>query len=142
MEYNVNLHIEVKKDGQWHHLSAPALYESSVDDNGRFVDLIAGIYNADRVVRPLRGLPKDRTFVTDFALKQAARDGDVHHMGYLTADELNAVQDALFAYYEDLKNRGRSDVPSSKYAFDLELAYFHTAIEGWDDMRLVFWFKD
>ena len=48
------MHIEVQKDGQWLHYSAPSILRDR-----DFFDLVAGIYcNLDPIVTP-RGLPAD-----------------------------------------------------------------------------------
>lgn len=142
MSTSIHMHLEVKKDDQWLHFAAPNMYYDGV-----FFDLIAGIHVETDQIVPLRGLPEavpgsEISEVTQFCYEQDQQNFRLHHIGWLGADELILLQKCLNDQYDKSKNDWRS--------YDLEEHYFHTFIngnavalhQGWDDIRLIFWFDN
>ena len=150
MGYDINMHIEVKKDDRWHHFAAPHLSKYELNDNGRFFDFVAGIRNEELMVTKPRGLPCDMSYVTDFCYQQDLASFKPTREGWLSKGELELIQTKLFDYFEGQKKWGAPGFEhKTKLDFDLDLTYFHTLIngnsvlshQGWDDVRLVFWFE-
>lgn len=139
MGAKIHMHLEVKKDGRWLHFAVPHMYRGC-----QFFNLLAGIYSGEPIV-PLRGLPSEvdgecMSEVTRFCYNQDRQGYRLHHEGYLLAEELVALQERLWDIFGD---KGKDE-------HDLEFGYFHTCIngntiaqhQGWDDVRLIFWFDN
>ena len=138
MGASIHMHIEVKSGDTWHHYAAPHMFKDGV-----FFDLIAGIYDKLQPVVPPRGLPENLSFVTQHDWDQDSKDfSRLHHAGWLSAKELVELQDRLNYIYAE------STRPALSY--DLETGLLHTYIngnalaihQGWDDLRLIFWFDN
>jgi len=138
----IHAHIEVKKDGKWFHYAAPVLqrdYElfaliARVRAEGWLADVqrIATGY----------GLPEDMSEVTRICHEQDSGYG-IHDEGYMTAADVKALQEALYARHPEVLRTGIDKL-------DLEYSVFKTYIngstlavhDGWDDLRVVFWFDN
>lgn len=138
MGANIHQHIEVKKDGKWYHYSAP-----HTERDYLYFGFLSGIRGMAEPVVPLRGLPSDITFVTKVDYEQTKGLGlTPTHEGWIGQSELEEVQ---FRLNRRFKNTGVNPLE-----YDLEEHYLSTYIngstvarhEGWDDVRLVFWFDD
>jgi len=133
MGATIHMHIEVQKDGQWLHYSAPSILRDR-----DFFDLVAGIYcNLDPIVTP-RGLPADISPLTSYCYALDEESYRLHHQGWLSSKELLALQCRLNEIYPEKFSLEK----------DLEESYFHCYIDGgaiathkgFDDARLIFWF--
>ena len=90
------MHIEVQKDGQWLHYSAPSILRDR-----DFFDLVAGIYcNLDPIVTP-RGLPADISPLTSYCYALDEESYRLHHQGWLSSKELLALQCRLNEIYPE-----------------------------------------
>ena len=137
MGASIHMHIEVKSGDTWHHYAAPNMFWNAV-----FFDLVAGIYDKLQPVAPLRGLPENLSFVTQHDWKQDSENFRPHHVGWLKAKELIELQGRLnYIYAESTKN---------PISYGLESGLLNTFIngnslashQGWDDLRLIFWFDN
>lgn len=136
MGAEIHMHIEVKKDGQWHHYSAPSILRDPL-----FFDLVAGISGNMLPIVPLKDLPGDMSGLTQECYVLDAKDHiRLHHQGWLSSEELHTLQKQLRILRPDAK----------ALETDLEETYFHCYIrgnaisshKGFDDSRLVFWFSN
>ena len=136
MGASIHMHIEVKKDGRWHHYSAPSILRDSL-----FFDLVAGLSGNLSPIVPLKGLPDDMSGLTMKCYVQDAKDHmRLHHHGWLSSEELQKLQKQLRIL--------RPNAPTLET--DLEESYFHCYIrgnavsshQGFDDSRLIFWFSN
>jgi len=142
----IHVHIEVKKDGVWHHFGAP-----TVNQNYELFAVIAGERLDDfrdserqkiRPVAKIHSLPEDISLVTCISYEQDKGLG-IHNIGVLTADDLIKLQDQLYELNPWVDRTACSKL-------DLEWSLFHTFIngniladhQGWDDLRIVFWFDN
>lgn len=142
MGANIHQHIEVKKNGQWHHLSQPHVFRDYT-----YFGLLAGIRGKMEPIIPPRGLPDDVTFVTTVDYEQTADrygEGKVVNASWFGPEELRELQSALTRIEKIRK------VSDPCVSMNLETDYLHAYIngnpvashQGWDDVRLVFWFDD
>ena len=136
MGASIHMHIEVKSGDTWYHYAAPSMFRDRA-----FFDLVGGIYNEEAAIVPPRGLPEDLSFVTKHDWNQDRMGYRLHHAGWLKAEELRMLQQKLDEKFLDSKK-------AMKY--DLESELLHTYIngnalashQGWDDLRLIFWFDN
>lgn len=143
MGCNIHAHIELKKDGRWHHFAAP-----NIKRNYKLFALM-GAERADALVgtgvQPVKhaiGIPGDATETTLICREQDASRG-VHNECVLYASEIETLQDRLYELYPDVKRTGIDEL-------DLEDSIFRTYVnggtiarhDGWDDARIVFWFDN
>lgn len=136
MGAGIHMHIEVKSNGIWYHYAAPSMFRNRV-----FFDLVGGIYNSEAAIVPPRGLPEDLSFVTKHDWDQDCESYRLHHVGWLKADELLALQAELERKFK---------VVEDELTYDLEEGFLHTYIngnalafhQGWDDLRFIFWFNN
>lgn len=141
MGANIHAHIEVSKNHQWAHFAAPA-----VARHYTLYNLIAGIRDnpADNNPPVCKhfGLPDDISPVTRICHEQDAGYG-LHHEGVLDADDIRELQDRLYDIHPETRRTGIDPL-------DLESSIFHTYIagnciashQGFDDVRIVFWFDN
>ena len=137
MGASIHMHIEVKAGDTWHHYAAPHMFR-----NRDFFDLVAGVYGRHQPIVPPRGLPENPTFVTRHDYEQDSKGCRLHHTGWLGADELEELQQRINEVFHV------SNVDSMEY--ELETGILHTFIngntlaqhQGWDDLRLIFWFDN
>lgn len=137
MGASIHMHIEVKSHGIWYHYAAPHMFRNFI-----FFDLLGGIYGKHQPVVPPRGLPHDRTFVTQHDWTQDGESSRLHHAGWLSANELPELQ----ARIKELCQGTGADPMS----YDLECGILNTFVngnslsqhQGWDDLRLIFWFDN
>ena len=135
MSTSIHMHIEVKKDGQWQHYSAPSMLRE-----GQFFDLLAGIYGIDTPVVPVKGLPNDMSGITQYCYEMDSESYCPHHQGWLSSAELRLLQQRL----RDL------NPAMDPFDVDLEGVFFHCYIngnavsshQGFEDSRLIFWFDN
>lgn len=138
----IHAHIEVKKDAQWFHYAAPAFRR----DYELFA-LIAGVRAEGRLADVQRiatgyGLPEDMSEVTRICREQDSGYG-IHDEGYMTAADVKALQEALYTRHPEVRRTGIDEM-------DLEYSIFKTYVnggtlaahEGWDDLRVIFWFDN
>lgn len=141
MGMSIHMHIETKKNGQWHHFSAPALMRDSwffALLRGQDMELAQN--KGIKPVAPIKGLPDDLSFVTAFCHEQDKKSYKIHHESWLGADELVTLQERMDDIFKDKDPLER----------DLDYSYLHTYIngnsvashQGWDDVRLIFWFDN
>lgn len=142
MGCNMHAHIEVKRFGKWGHYAAPHVVRDY-----KLFNLIAGV-RADDIANPQLPvcthfeLPEDMSIVSRTCLEQESGFG-AHHKGWLDADEIRELQRRLYDIYPDVQRTGIDEC-------DLEESIFHTYIagnciadhQGFDDVRLVFWFDN
>ena len=144
MGCNANIHIEVKKDGQWHHYHAP-----KVERDYELFGLMAGQRTtttrdgrAFKPVASIKGLPEDASLVTKVCYEQDKSAG-IQNTSVLTAADIKKLQEMLEWAHPEVKRTGIDEL-------DLEYSIFHTYIngnciyshQGWDDVRLIVWFDD
>lgn len=144
MGCDMHAHIEVKLNGVWQHYSAP------------IVERFYGLFNLVAFVRPEDtenvginycvckhfGFPEDASDLTKYCYELDASKGR-HHAGYLTARELEELQEELYLHYPHVKRTGIDRL-------DLDYNIFRTYINGnsiayhsgFEDSRLVFWFDN
>lgn len=137
MGATIHMHVETRRGDTWFHFAAPSILRDRT-----FFQLLADL-DGDGVrkpVAPARGLPADLSEVTRFCRRQDGERVKCHHESYLTASELETLQERLWDIFGD---RGALQ-------HDLEGHYFNTYIngntvaqhQGWDDVRLVYWFDN
>ncbi len=142
MGTTIHAHIEVKRGNRWLHYGAP-----NVDRNYFVFACISGERKED-LREPIRsrikpqasitGLPDDMSEVTKFCYNQDKHGMITHGEGVLTADNLRSLQSHL---------REDNDF---YIRYDLEEDVFRTYIngnsiashQGWDDVRIVFWYDN
>lgn len=144
MGCNIHAHIEVKKDGQWHHFGQP-----NVERNYYVFSVIAGERISDCFldgvfpVAHIHEIPSDISFVTRVCLEQDKIRYRIHNPGVLLAEDLPELQDCLYEARPSIERTGIDEL-------DLEHSIFRTYIngstlakhDGWDDLRIVFWFDN
>ena len=135
-------HIEVKKNGRWYHLSQPMVRQDYY-----LYTVIAGVradnYPRVKPVANIHTIPDDISFVTQMCLEQDKSGYFIHDEGVLTAEDLQLLQDRLYEYNPSIQRTGCDEL-------DLEESVFRTYIngntlsehQGWDDLRIVFWFDN
>jgi len=139
MSASIHMHIEVRSGDTWYHYASPSLFRQG---NTIFFDLLGGIYDKHKPIVPPRGLPENLSFVTQHDWKQDSEGYSLHHAGWLSADELWELQAQINKLY--------SEPNTVSMASDLESGLLHTFIngnvlamhQGWDDLRLIFWFDN
>jgi hypothetical protein len=142
MGCDIHVHIEVQKDGVWHHFAAPKIrrdYFLFAVIAGERADLLR---NSDKItpVAKVHRLPGDISLVTRVSVEQDKRLG-IHNFGVLSAADLIELQNQLYALNPHIGRTGCDEL-------DLEWSIFRTFIngntlaqhQGWDDLRVVFWF--
>lgn len=143
MGQDIHMHIEVKYRGFWEHYSAPAV--------ARDYDLfgLLGSKRAPEGLRPVAGIqtgfPEDATLITKLCFEQDNKDyyGGIHpeDVHVLTSGEsLQALQQAIYATIPDPR-RYRADLEA-----DILHCYIHgnalASHQGFEDVRLVYWFDN
>lgn len=98
MGCDIHVHIEVQKDGVWHHFAAP-----KVERNYFLFAVIAGertdlLRDSDKItpVAKVHELPGDISLVTRVSVEQDKGLG-IHNFGVLSAADLIELQDQLYA---------------------------------------------
>ena len=144
MGTSIHAHVEVKKDGQWHHYHAP-IVERNYELFGMMAGVRAMLTRDGRLFKPvasIKGLPEDISLVTKVAYEQDKGKG-VHHESVLTAEDIVKLQDLLYWAHPEVVRTGIDEL-------DLEYSIFRTYIngncihshQGWDDVRIVCWFDN
>jgi hypothetical protein len=147
MGCDIQLHTEVKINGQWHHYGAP-----SVDRNYTLFALLANVRNDEPgdkwYVTPIsepRGLPADATALTKFDSDRWGLDGHSH--SWINAEEIARV--AEFANSKKWRGRDGSafwEADNFGYLFGNNWSGFtkypEGRPEGLEDVRFVFWFDN
>lgn len=144
MGCDIHAHIEVKKDGIWHHFSTP-----KIERNYHLFAVIAGVRmdlaRENEHIRPVakvHRLPDDISLVTKCCHEQDKSLG-IHDTGILTAHDLVMLQEELYRLNPHVERTGIDQ-------YDLEHSIFKTYIngntlaqhQGWDDVRIIFWFDN
>lgn len=138
----LHAHIEVKKDGTWLHYANPLVqqnYQLFAAISGERADEIRP-ENRPRTVSHHHELPNDLSVVTQACLEET-RDSGLHGFGYLTEDDIVALQNELYRVHPEVKRTGIDEL-------DLEESIFRTYIcgnaiasyHGFDDVRIVYWY--
>lgn len=143
MSTTIHAHIEVKKGDRWLHFAAPF-----VDKNYLLFAAINGERIEDfresmreRIIpqASINHLPTDLSEVTRLCYQQDNEGYRLHGMGCLTATDIRNLQQHLNDINENSCKR-----------YDLEEDVFKTYIngnsiashQGWDDVRIVFWYDN
>ena len=143
MGCDIHLQIEVRIDGQWHHLANPA-----VSRNYALFAKMADVRNYDNSIAPIsepKGLPADMTFLTALDVKRW--EGDAHSKSWLGPDEIAALSKWLDSFFDE-----------QSLEYDLEHGILHcylfgNSFAGWkkypedndfniEDVRFIFWFDN
>lgn len=164
-----HVHIEVLKDGTWHHYANPAMPRNDV-----LFKLFAGIESykgkypveIKRVLDESRfRLPDDISIVTAIAYREDNHScHNLHHEGFATKDDLIKMQHVLNTTTSNaeralkdfaISSFGAGEIATNIIAefnpkVDLEEDIFHTYIcgneiaahTGFNDVRVVFWFDN
>ena len=162
---DIHVHIEVLMDGVWHHYANPSMGRSDI-----IFRLFAGLetysekYPVDfKPVPSIIGLPDNLSPVTRHVYERdKLNTPDIHHEGVATKDDLVEMQRILNLAETTAKSDMQKFMLSKCGAsamvndvltrfnpsLDLEEDVFHTYIsgnaihehEGFDDVRVVFWF--
>ena len=136
MSTSVHMHVEVKKDGQWQHYSAP-----HIPTDHTFYDLISGVYGKICPIAAPRGLPSDLSSMTAYCYALDEKNfSRLHHQSWLGPEELLRLQQQLNELLPTTNPLDR----------DLEEGYLRcyinnnaiSAHRGFDDSRIVFWFDN
>lgn len=98
MGCDIHVHIEVQKDGVWHHFAAPKIrrdYFLFAVIAGERADLLR---NSDKItpVAKVHRLPGDISLVTRVSVEQDKRLG-IHNFGVLSAADLIELQNQLLS---------------------------------------------
>lgn len=146
MGCNIHTHIEVQKDGMWHHYSAPSIRRDyflyAVIAGERLDCLRKSEQEEIRPVAKCKMLPDDITQVTRICYEQDKALG-IHNISVLTAEDLVELQSKLYEYNPWVQRTGLDE-------YDLEHSVFGTYIngntlaqhQGWDDLRVICWFDN
>ena len=141
MGCNIHAHIEVKHDGNWLHFAAP-----NVARDYKLFNLIAAVRDQPADCRPTvckhQGLPDDISIVTKLCLEQEQGYG-AHHKGWLYDSDIRELQSRLYDIHPEITRTGIDEL-------DLEHSIFSTYIcgnsiashDGFEDVRVVFWFDN
>lgn len=142
MSTTIHAQIEVKKDNRWLHFASPIVHTDYIffaAINGEGID-----YLRDSVREKIhpnasgKGLPDDISEVTAVCYQMDKESYHLHDEGFLSTQDLRNLQQNIWdIYYFDPKS-----------AWDLEEHFFKTYIngnaiashQGWDDVRIVFWY--
>lgn len=134
MGCDIHLHIEVKINGKWEHYSAPYV--------NRWYDLfgkMAGVRSDEEPIAEPRGLPDDATAVTFFDAKRG--EGDYHNHSWLDAREIRELEQWVHG-----RTKSHSSWHFENWGFVFGnypssfIEYPDDRVEGWEDIRFVFWF--
>lgn len=141
MGCDIHMHVEVKKDGQWHHYAAP-----SCDRSYQLFTKLAGVRDDDDGIEPIaqpRGIPADASLITRAECEDYGSDGHSH--SWIDQAEIAGVEAwARKQGWTDPRWKGQ-DIP---WAWD---GYFHCYLNGngfghgpeiFEDIRFVFWFDN
>lgn len=138
MGCDMHAHVEVKKDGVWHHYNAPWIQRHYA-----LFAKMAGVrhYEGDGIepISEPKGVPDDITIVTQLDLKSWGCDAHSH--SYLTRDEI----EQLSGWYDKLDQR---ETPGSFHRMAGVFGYIdgesieHCGDGMFDDVRIVFWFDN
>lgn len=145
MGTTMHAHIEVKKNGEWLHYGCP-----NVTRNYLVFACINGtrkedfkeqpeIYDKIHPVTTIHELPYDMSEVTKFCLEIDNDRYKLKNFGVMNAEDIENLQHHIW----EIKNPRDLD-------FDLEEDVFKTYIggnsiaahEGFDDVRIIFWFDN
>lgn len=135
MGCDIHVHVEVKIDGQWHHMEG-----LHVSRNYDLFSALAGVRGPGPGVAPDRGIPEDVSALTKMLHNKWA--GDAHSESYITSQELKSFLPRVGSYKcfsgDDLgyfMGDGFEpfyDEPRNPNDFPKEM----------EDFRLVFWFDN
>lgn len=147
MGSNISAHIEVKRDGVWHHLGQPRIdrdYLLFAAIGGERIGCFAAspIRDLIKPVASVKVLPDDISLVTRIGYEYDKNRG-LHNISVLTAEDLPMLQDQLYKLRPEVSPMGCDEL-------DLEWSIFRTFVNGsaladhpgWDDLRIVCWFTD
>lgn len=133
MSKRIRAHIEVKLGNQWLHYAAP-----EVETNLELFDLldVAGQKNEFPAVTEL-------SQVTTLSLQSDKDRIGATGLGVVMADQLWDLQAELYRRFPGVRKTGIDEL-------DFEHSIFRTYIndnalcrhDGWDDLRIVFWFSN
>ena len=133
MSRDIHFHTEIKIGGKWEHYSQPRIPQVEP----LFAYLLQGPF--------LRGLPVDRSYMTEFCARYEQKQMSTHSYGFITSDEVKALE----VYIRDLIRAGRfkcslrSDIMSDGhilgYIFGNSWSDFRD-VNGVEDVRFLFWF--
>lgn len=132
MSTSIELHIEIKVNGEWHHYNQPLV----PDHYGMFGKMCGLRDKTVKPVAPPKGLPADAAFTTRFCFEER---GDAHTASWLSAVEVAELskwlkknttyrESELFGYLFNGRYEG----------FEVGGEEYPTALE---DFRFVFWFE-
>lgn len=140
MSTTMHAHIEVKKNGKWLHFAAPTVQTNYILFAAINGEQIEDLRHPERITpqASIKGLPDDLSEVTKFCHEQDSESYYLHGEGALTAEDLENLQEHLWEINEY--------DPKAKWDLDTEI--FRTYIngnaicahQGWDDVRIVFWY--
>lgn len=147
MGCTMHAHIEVKRDGRWLHYGAPDVQRDYIVFaviSGERIDSFRKSTREQIIPQAsVKGLPDNMSEVTEFCYQQDKEGVSVHGEGVLTAEDLKNLQKHLNELSERWCGRRCTD-------YDLEEGIFKTYIngntialhQGWDDVRIVFWYDN
>lgn len=134
MSRDIHFHIEVKINGKWEHHSQPRIPQVGP----LFVYLLDAC-------RSQRGLPVDRSYMTEFCARYEQKQINAHNHGFIESDGIKELE----VFIRDLIRAGyfkcslRSDIMSEGhvlgYLFGNSWSDFKD-VEGVEDVRFLFWF--
>ena len=145
MAYTPYAHIEVKKDGKWHHFGTTDLPCSSI-----VLAAMAGVgldslsENVRMHICPaakIHRMPDDAAEVTKLCYGQDAGRHALHSISVLTAEDLRRLQKDLN------KTSFLLLLPGGPYSLEDNIFHMHvnggtlSAHRGWDDLRVILWFS-
>lgn len=140
---HMHAHIEVKKNGKWHHFAAPSikpdyiLYAIATGHEKEYLRY------GDRIqpVSRIHNNPKDISDVTWDCLNHDMCSRGVTDINTLESNDIKTLQEKLYEYYSWIE-------PSDNSHLNLEHSIFHTYIngeklhlhKGFDDVRIIIWY--
>ncbi len=145
MGTTMHAHIEVKKNGTWLHYACP-----NVTRNYLFFAFVNGtrkedfenqpdVYNKINPVCRINKIPDDISEVTSICLDMDAEVYRIKRFGVLEGSDLETLQHRLWKFNDSIDPE-----------WDLEDGLFNTYIggnsiaghNGFDDVRVIFWFDN
>ena len=130
MGTDIQLHVEIELDNQWHHWATP-----SIRQNYQLFGKMAGVRGIEDPITKPKGLPNDITLLTTLDYQRSKEDA--HTASWLNRNEIEELSDWLNETYD------------FGLRYDLEFGILHTYLfdngiteltNGVTDVRLVFWF--
>lgn len=146
MGTTIHAHIEVKKNNKWLHFAAPNVESNYIvfaAINGeRLEDFRESVRTKIHPQASITGLTDDISEVTAFCYEQDKKGYSIHGEGILTSNDIRNLQKHLYEINEQEQNY--------LHKYDLDETIFRTYIngnaisahQGWDDVRIVFWYDN